>query len=116
MLEIQFTKHMRDQQSERDDWLFRIDGLEESIEKDGLLEFKLRNKAIWYFDEKRTEETGVESYRCVIKNLVTYCAVKHDNKIIITTTFPHKQSNRGKLNSLEYIGKFSGLENQANLS
>jgi len=115
MLELYFTKHMRTRQSERDDWLFRIDSLEESIEKNERLEFKLRNRAIWYFDEKRTEETGVESYRCVINNLVTYCAVKQDDKIIITTTYPHKQSNRGKLNTLGYIGKFSGLENQENL-
>ena len=110
MIEIYFTKHMRGQQSERDDWLFGIDNLENSLENDRSLEFKLRNKAIWYFDEQKTEELGVESYRCLISNLSTYCAVKVGDKLIITTTYPHKQSNRGKLNTLEYIGKFPELE------
>ena len=110
-MDIYFSKHMSSKEIERDEWLFNINSWNEAIEMNDGLEFKLRNRGIWYYDEKRSEELGSDYFRCVINKLSTYCAVLDEEKgLVITTYFPYKKSDRKKLDSLQYVGKFSDLE------
>ena len=112
MTEIYFSKHMSNKEVEREEWLFNVDSRNDSIEKNASLEFKLRNRGIWYYDEERSEELGSDYFRCIINKLSTYCAVLDDEKgLVITTYWPYKKSDHKKLDSLEYVGSFSKLEN-----
>ncbi len=102
---------MSNREVELEEWLFNITSWDESIEKNDLLEFKLRNRGVWYRDEERSEELGSDYFLCIINKLSTYCAVLDEEKgVVITTYWPYKKSDHKKLDSLEYVGCFSNLE------
>jgi hypothetical protein len=102
---------MSNKEIELEECLFNVTTWKESIEKNPRLEFKLRNRGIWYYDEKRSEKLGYESFRCVINKLSTYCAVlDEDKKVVITTYWPYKKSDHKTLDCLEHVGSFSNLE------
>jgi hypothetical protein len=103
---------MSNKEIKLEEWLFNVDSWNDSIEKNASLEFKLRNRGVWYRDEKRSEELGSEYFRCVINKLSTYCAVLNEEKVLVITTYwPYKKSDHKKLDRLEYVGSFSKLEN-----
>ena len=112
MTDIYFSKHMSNKEIEREEWLFNVSSWNDSIKKNASLEFKLRNRGIWYYDEERSEELGSDYFRCIINKLSTYCAVLDEEKgLVITTYWPYKKSDHKKLDCLEYVGSFSKLEN-----
>lgn len=103
---------MSNKEIERNEWLFNVNSWNDSIKKNASLEFKLRNRGVWYRDEERSEELGSDSFRCIINKLSTYCAVLDEEKgLVITTYWPYKKSDHKKLDSLEFVGSFSNLEN-----
>lgn len=64
-MEIKYTTHFRERQEERDDWIFNTQSLEDSLTQDDKLSWKLKNKGIWYREEKEEEKVTSMYYYCI---------------------------------------------------
>ena len=93
-MEIYFTKHFRERQAERADWIFDTVSIEDSLSHDERLSWKLTNKGVWY---EQPADDGSRKYICVLNNLEVYCGVVNkDDNMIIATTYPYTQALRRK--------------------
>lgn len=100
---IYFTKHYRDCQVERKDWIFNVESLEDSLKTDEKLEWKLRNRGQWY-KEKNYDKTKYEEGKilvCVVNNLQVYVGKHLGDRILIMTTYPFQKKKRKRLVKLE---------------
>ena len=74
---------------ERDDWLFNVETKTDSWGRRKELEWKMLHKGHWY---ENIERSGIPSFYCVLNQLQVYCAVKKDDILIVTTTFPYTKA------------------------
>ena len=93
-MEIKYTTHFRERQEERDDWIFNTQSLEDSLTQDDKLSWKLKNKGIWYREEKEEEKVTSMYYYCILGNLAVYCGrINSKGDMIIATTYPFKKKS-----------------------